>query len=227
MSFVRDPKASLWIEGLRMIFPREVPSELSAFFKPEEAVDSGTRYWKEIAHSLHADMIGAFRSSLIALIPTDKEAKNSKTIDVNGLRLTQEALESIPIELPSDTKLQGRWKVRTIVGSSSGIFVYPFFEARISSSDKPGELKFEKQTGSQRRSGFLFRTQSRSELIFLGGKATDYEGSLVYSKLADSNADAPTESDTWGVLFFTAHDRALMVMDVYPTEGWEIYELRR
>lgn len=227
LSFSREPETKVWIEGMRLIFPSGVPENLAKAFPPEKALGAGVRFWKEIAHRDHAEMIASWVANLTAALPNEEDAKNNEAVSAEGLRLSREALTTAPLPLPPAGELAGKWRVRAVDGSDLGVFLYPFFEARIKNGAHPGELVFEKTTGSQRRAGVLFPAETPGTLVFLGGKATDYEGSLVYSRLADPKSDTPASSDSAGVFFLTAKNRALMVLDVSPAGAWEIYELRR
>lgn len=227
LSFTRDPDAKIWIEGMRLMFPSGVPENLARFFRPEHALKNTGRFWKELAHPEHAELIASGVANLTSALPNEEDAKKNSAISAEGLRLSREALTAAARPLPPADELTGKWRVRTVVGSDLGVFLYPFFDARISKGEHPGELLFEKTTGSQRRAGVLFPTETPNALVFLGGKATDYEGSLVYSRFADPKAPAPAPSDTAGVFFLTDKNRALMVLDVSPAGAWEIYELRR
>ncbi len=143
--------------------------------------------------------------------------------DPAALRLLRE-LMGAPVQDIDPEHLVGSWRVRSIQATEYGVFVYPFFAARI---ERAGEqLRLSKTSGSQRRQGLLFRSRGgASGLIFLGGASVQGEPAVGYSGL-DPEPRTPRESDTVGVLWQLARDRLIVLLDA-SHGGFEIYELRR
>ncbi len=75
----------------------------------------------------------------------------------------------------------GDWKCRKYSFSDYSVFRYPYFQCRV--SRKGNRLYFEKISGSQRISGYLFPNGNK-ELIFLGGATVNDDPQAVYSKFS-------------------------------------------
>jgi|GEM_PF-4572498 len=118
--------------------------------------------------------------------------------------------------------LHGEWQVRSIQGTRYGIFVYPYFMARIVERD--GGLFFEKTTGSQRRSGRLVaRGDSMGEWIFVGARTVNDDPPAGYSR---GSGPEPSPADSVGVVYVIGPGRLVMVLDA-GSDDYEIYQLRR
>lgn len=144
--------------------------------------------------------------------------------DAEGVRLVRE-LMAAPVQAIEPSRLLGAWRVRSIQADPRGVYVYPFFAARI---ERAGEaLRLRKTSGSQRRQGLLFTSRGGPEgLIFLGGATVNEEPPVGYSGL-DPEPRAPRESDTVGVLWQLSPDHLIVLLDASYGGGFEIYELRR
>jgi len=105
--------------------------------------------------------------------------------------------------------LLGKWRCRSIQASNLIVIAYPFFECRFTT--KNGRLYFEKTTGSQRRSGYLY-PNTRDQMVFLG------------SLTMNDDRNAGEYTDTVGVLVRKASNRFLLILDS-TQEGYEIYEI--
>ncbi len=102
--------------------------------------------------------------------------------------------------------------VRSIqIDAIDGIFSYPYFNCRFKTVD--GKVFFEKTTGSQRKSGYVYQNNSKS-LIFLGGWSVNNDPQTKYGS---SNSVA-------GTVYKISPRKAMMI---FPTEDnrVEIYEL--
>ena len=124
-------------------------------------------------------------------------------------------------------ELKGEWRVRslqgTMIGDSYGVFLYPWFKARI--TEKQGGLFFEKVTGSQRRSGWLYAPEDKGlAWIFAGGWSVNEDPQVPYSR--EAGATAARETDSVGLLLGLKGGRLMMVSDV-TDKNYEIYELKR
>lgn len=118
--------------------------------------------------------------------------------------------------------LTGEWRVRSLQGGRYGIYVYPWFKARIEQRD--GRLFFEKTSGSQRRSGWLLPpADAKGDWYFQGGATVNEDPQVAYSK---SNGGDARESDSVGTVWGMSEGRILMLFDVNEN-GYEIYQLKR
>ncbi len=213
------------IEPERLYFKDGVPAELKEYFPQHAAIHSSVPWWRDYAHQEEKFAIENWRLNLqqaLAEVPDE----GGDQYHAEGIRIAREVLEAKVQELPPVSRIAGAWKLRSIQGGPLGIYVYTWFKAGIVVTDRPQELAFAKDTGSQRRGGKLLPAQSKHLMVFLGGKQTDYAGQSIYSTL-DDTFDAPRlDSDTGGIFFFLELERAVMVLDVTP-DSWEIYEMKR
>ena len=105
-------------------------------------------------------------------------------------------------------------RVRSIqIDASDGIFSYPYFNCRFKKAD--GKVFFEKTTGSQRKSGYVYQNSPES-LVFLGGWSVNDDPQTGY----DSTNSAV------GKVYKIDPRKAIMI---FPTEEdrVEIYELTK
>lgn len=103
--------------------------------------------------------------------------------------------------------------VRSIqIDERDGIFSYPYFKCRFKETD--GKVFFEKTTGSQRKSGYVYQNSPES-LIFLGGWSVNDDPQTAYGSV----------NSVVGTIYKIAPDKAVMI---FPTENnrVEIYELK-
>ena len=115
-----------------------------------------------------------------------------------------------PQDLPFKEKdLLGYWRCRSIQASDLLVIAYPLFKCRFIQKD--GKLFFEKTTGSQRRSGYLYPSAG-DHMVFLG------------SLTMNDDANSGEYTNTVGVLVRKASDRFLLVLDA-TQKGYEIYEI--
>lgn len=120
--------------------------------------------------------------------------------------------------------ITGEWQVRSIQVGLEGTFVYPRFQARI---DREGEaFRFDKFTGSQRRSGVLFPLADGKGLAFLGGSRVNDAPQVPYSRIGSAQAPKRIESDTAGRLVRIGARELLLILDA-GHQGYELYHLSR
>lgn len=127
-------------------------------------------------------------------------------------KLVEELLDAKPLPVtPAD--MVGFTRVRSIqVAPSLGIFTYPYFKCRFRERD--GKIFFEKTTGSQRKSGYVYQNGPDS-LIFLGGWSVNNDPQTTYG----------SPNSTAGTLYKIAPRRALLI---FPSaDRLELYELTR
>ena len=105
-------------------------------------------------------------------------------------------------------------RVRSIqIDARDGIFSYPYFNCRFKKAD--GKVFFEKTTGSQRKSGYVYQNSPES-LVFLGGWSVNDDPQTGYG----------STNSVVGKVYKIAPRKAIMI---FPTEEdrVEIYELTK
>lgn len=126
----------------------------------------------------------------------------------------------------SDGEARGAWRCRTIkLGGMTPSVVYGWFNCRI--ADRGGHLFFEKTSGSQRVSGWLYPDQSGG-LVLLGANTVNGEPERRYSGSgASAGADA-TPDDAVGVLTAIGPGHARVEFP-YPVQEstFDVLELKR
>jgi len=129
----------------------------------------------------------------------------------------------------SPSALTGTWRCRTIkLGGLTPDVIYSWFRCRI--SERGGALFFEKLSGSQRTSGFLY--SEGSGYVYLGASyVTAYgppEKPPVYSGRGASAGAAATPDDQIGLLSLLADGRARLELP-YPVQEstFDVLELKR
>lgn len=104
--------------------------------------------------------------------------------------------------------------VRSIQVSRMGIFSYPYFSCRFKKKD--GKLFFEKISGSQRKSGYVYDNKPDSK-VFLGGWSVNDEPQTTY----DSENSQP------GMIYKIGTNKVIMVFLAPDEQSFEIYELSK
>ena len=105
-------------------------------------------------------------------------------------------------------------RVRSIqIDARDGIFSYPYFNCRFKKAD--GKVFFEKTTGSQRKSGYVYQNSPES-LVFLGGWSVNDDPQTGYG----------STNSVVGKVYKIGLRKAIMI---FPTEEdrVEIYELTK
>lgn len=114
----------------------------------------------------------------------------------------------------SDRELASFKRVRSIQVSDMGIFSYPYFLCRF--KKKEGRLFFEKTTGSQRKSGYIYDNRPDSK-VFLGGWSVNNDPQTTYD----------SENSIAGKIYRIAADRIIMLFIAPDGRSFEIYELKK
>ena len=122
--------------------------------------------------------------------------------------LTTKALEI------SNQELLAYKRVRSIQVNDMGIFSYPYFNCRFKRMD--GKIFFEKTSGSQRKSGFIYDNKPDSK-VFLGGWSVNDEPQTTY----DSDNSVP------GMLYKLGSNKIIMLFLAPDEQSFEIYELTK
>ncbi len=112
----------------------------------------------------------------------------------------------------TNQELMAYRKVRSIQVSRMGIFSYPYFSCRFKRKD--GKLFFEKISGSQRKSGYIYDNKSDSK-VFLGGWSVNDDPQTTY----DSENSEP------GMIYKIGPNKVIMVFLAPDEQSFEIYEL--
>lgn len=216
----------LAIENERLFFRSGPPDAVARYFPREAALQPGERWWREAAHEEEQLAVERWHSHLEAARQALGQADGEWT-DKQALAVVDEVLRAELLPIPPAGELTGAWRVRSIQGGLTGVFIYPFFKAKIEATGQGRELRFAKLTGSQRRSGRLLPAADERALVFLGGSTVNENPQVGYSRL-DDTVDAPRrDSDTGGVFIRLSRDRYAMVLDAASPESFEIYDLRR
>lgn len=170
-----------------------------------------TPEWRQLIKPQHVGSVQSAETRAVAynsarLAAGPGEAANAE--DKKHLSLAIECLK--PQNRPFNEKdLLGNWRCRSIQASNLIVIAYPFFECRF--IQKNGKLFFEKTTGSQRRSGYLY-PNAADQMVFLG------------SLTMNDDPNTGEYTDTAGVLVKKARNRFLLILDS-TQEGYEIYEI--
>ncbi|MFQ3578259.1 MAG: DUF4893 domain-containing protein, partial [Verrucomicrobiia bacterium] len=92
----------------------------------------------------------------------------------------------------------------------------------------PAGLFFEKISGSQRCSGWIFPDYP-TRSFFLGGKTVNDDPQVTYSGFdaAVRLGGTAVETDTVGFLYRLGPDRLLLLRDLIHDTSFELYELIR
>lgn len=141
------------------------------------------------------------------------ESLPSDAYGLNELPMLKKLLTSKNLRINSQELLAYR-RVRSIQVSNLGIFSYPYFACRFRRKD--GKLFFEKTTGSQRKSGYVYDNKPDSK-VFLGGWSVNDEPQTTY----DSDHSEP------GMIYKIGTNRIIMVFLAPDEQSFEIYELTK
>lgn len=214
------------VEAGRVRFAKPVPEKWAPYFPAGEELKDNEPWWGDLIHPQHLDGVKNWHSMLSSAV-ADIRGELGSGEDLADARAELPFLDSVLAAKPSPIKgsdLLGDWKVRSVQhGTGGSVFAYPWFKCRISEAGG-GLLKFEKTTGSQRRSGKLYR-HNGSSWVFLGGSTVNEDPQVSYQgKVAK---DEPTDSDTFGVLVSLGPGRYAIIMDFGGPRGWEIYEIKK
>jgi hypothetical protein len=126
---------------------------------------------------------------------------------------------------PSAGEIAGSWRCRTIkLGGITPYVVYSWFNCRITRHG--GGLFFEKTSGSQRTSGFLY--PGDGGFVYLGASSVTGEPQHVYSGNGASGGAAATPDDQIGLLTAMSAHHARLEMP-YPVleSTFDVIELKR
>ncbi|MBI1260152.1 MAG: DUF4893 domain-containing protein [Rhizobiales bacterium] len=132
--------------------------------------------------------------------------------------------ETIPIDLPA---MAGKWKCRTLKagGPFVGLVVYSWFNCDITMKD--GRPFYEKLSGSQRQSGFIYQRDARTALL-LAAPNKDHSGPIRAYSGPQGGITDPQLQDELGVIS-QLKDGRLRIVFPYPVleSTYNVLELKR
>lgn len=111
-------------------------------------------------------------------------------------------------------ELLGYRRVRSIQVSRMGIFSYPYFSCRFRRKD--GKIFFEKTSGSQRKSGFIYDNKPDSK-VFLGGWSVNDDPQTTYH----------SEHSECGMVYKIGTNKLIILFLAPDERSFEIYELTK
>ena len=139
------------------------------------------------------------------------ETLPSDAYGLNERPMVKKLLTSKNLKIDARELLAYR-RVRSIQVSNLGIFSYPFFSCRFIRKD--GKLFFEKTSGSQRKSGYVYDNKPDSK-VFLGGWSVNDDPQTTY----DSDHSEP------GMIYKIGANKFIMLFLAPDEQSFEIYEL--
>lgn len=142
--------------------------------------------------------------------------------DAASVRQVRALLDAPRQRFGAPGDLAGAWRVRSLQGSITGIFLYPWFALSI--TQQGADLQFDKGTGSQRSFGMLYRAAD-DRLAFLGTAYIPPQGPMHHSALRPGPAPDPSR-DMRGVMVRIGPRRMLLIFEPNH-QGIELYEIAR
>jgi hypothetical protein len=151
----------------------------------------------------------------------DEAARGAPAADLAAIRSVLDA----PAVDASSSAIEGTWRCRTIkLGGITPDVIYTWFRCRISL--KGGAPYFEKLTGSQRSSGFLY--PQGGGFVYLGASYITGETAHRYSGNGAEAGAGATPDDQIGLLSLLSDGRARIEFP-YPLQEstFDVIELKR
>jgi Domain of unknown function (DUF4893) len=208
---MRTIRISLWIALLGVALPWTTVGSAAPDTDPALRWDADWHAYVDAAHQASIEQSVAQAHQASAAVPGDAYGPD----DLKQAN----ALLDLPRRALAFNDVIGHWRCRSIQVGNLGTFAYPYFKCQIV---RHGDgLYFEKLSGSQRRTGWLYRNGEGFAL--LGGNSVNEDSPMRYSGLPSG---ASTESDTLGSLQGLPDGRLLIVFDATP-QSYELYELVR
>jgi hypothetical protein len=194
------------------VTPSVIEAEQSqASVSPSPSSNEETLEWRRRIKPQHVESVESAETTAVAFNSARLAAGPRGAGEWDDTKDLSTAIECLkPQDRPFKEKdLLGKWRCRSIQANNRLVVVYPFFDCRF--VRKNGKLFFEKTTGSQRRSGYLYPSTG-DHMVFLG------------SLTMNDDFNSGEYTDTVGVLVRKARDRFLLILDA-TQEGYEIYEI--
>jgi Domain of unknown function (DUF4893) len=185
--------------------------ESKASVSPSPSLNEETPEWRQRIKPQHVESVESAESKAVAFNSARLAAGPREAGEIEDAKHLSTAIACLkPQDRPFKEKdLLGKWRCRSIKANNLIVIAYPFFDCRF--IRKNGKLFFQKTTGSQRRSGYLYPSAG-DHMVFLG------------SLTMNDDANSGEYTDTVGVLVRKASDRFLLILDA-TQEGYEMYEL--
>lgn len=138
---------------------------------------------------------------------------SSNAYGANERLMVKKLLTSKALKI-SNQELLAYKRVRSIQVNDMGIFSYPYFSCRFRRKD--GKLFFEKTSGSQRKSGYVYDNKPDSK-VFLGGWTVNDDPQTTYE----------SENSVPGMLYKIGANKVIMLFLAPDEQSFEIYELTK
>ena len=197
--------------SLLATLPGTEAEESNATVSQSPSSKEETPEWRRLIKPQHVESVESAETRAVAYNSARLAASPSEAGNTDDKKHLSTAIECLkPQNRPfKEQDLLGKWRCRSIQASNLIVIAYPFFECRF--IRKNGKLFFEKTTGSQRRSGYLYPSAA-DQMVFLG------------SLTMNDDPNTGEYTDTAGVLVRKASNRFLLILDS-TQEGYEIYEI--
>ncbi|MDE6095344.1 MAG: DUF4893 domain-containing protein [Muribaculaceae bacterium] len=168
--------------------------------------------------NLNQELEGVILPSDYGVLSRDKEIAwevlstlTSKSIGYGERNEVERLLTAKTYKISPDDMVGFR-RVRSIqIDARDGIFSYPYFNCRFKRVD--GKMFFEKTTGSQRKSGYVYQNTPES-LVFLGGWSVNDDPQTSYGN----------DNSIAGTIYKISPRKAIMIFPKRE-DRVEIYEL--
>ncbi len=171
----------------------------------------------EMPDNLNADLEGTILPSDYGRLSVNREAArevlSTLSPDSYGYAEREDVWQLLDAKTYPVTpdEMMGFKRVRSIqIAANDGIFSYPYFNCRFRKVD--GKVFFEKTSGSQRKSGYVYQNTPES-LVFLGGWSVNNEPQTSYG----------SENSVAGMVYKIGPGRAIMIFSSEDNRV-EIYE---
>jgi len=178
---------------------------------PSPSLNEETPEWRQRIKPQHAESVESAEKLAVAFNSARLAAGPRGAGEMDDTKDLSTAIACLkPQDRPFKEKdLLGAWRCRSIQANDRLVIVYPFFNCRFIRKD--GKLFFQKTTGSQRRSGYLYPSTS-DHMVFLG------------SLTMNDDVNSGEYTDTAGVLVRKERSRFLLILDA-TQNSYELYEI--
>ena len=173
--------------------------------KPNSFEIDNTGVWQNIISSTDNSNI----SNAIYLVNQVNTNLGSDAYGISDKNIVNNLIRSPKLQITT-TDLFNFTKVRSIQGDNLGIFTYDFFSCKF--KEKNGKIFFQKTSGSQRCSGYLYRKDDNS-FVLLGGWTVNSDQLNNYNS---SNSQA-------GILYKISQNKLILIFST--KDAYEIYEI--
>jgi hypothetical protein len=184
----------------------EIKERTSDISSVNEKINKINNEWQQLIKTKDLEDITNAISTVISI----NNALTPDSYDYSKKEIINKLIESNKYQLNADELVNFK-KVCSIQGDKRlGIFSYPFYSCYF--NIKGNSIFFKKTTGSQRKSGFLYKRDNYS-YVFLGGSSVNDEQETTYTS---DNSEA-------GILYKVSSNKLIMIfIDDYQYEILEI-----